>query len=352
MINTGLQQSPGTTHPSQRTAQVLSQLLAGFMDAVGQISFSMSPHLFNGVQFRRITREAIDMQTWLPGQKRLDFPTSVDFTAVPNDEHMASQMTQQLAQERNNSHAVDVVGMKPRVKSQPSPSGRNGQNTDDRYFVPPVTVPQDRGLANGSPCPTDVGNQQKSALVEKPQMGSKSFGLFLYVAKPAPSTAEFYPRPVATPASRAFDSSSSVPGVTTSIRLRTCTGSHTAFQQVSQSASMSTTPWSVLPPRRPSATSFADRPSVPASGGSVAPSEHAFSIPSDLLSDGFDSIEPRCSRTHQLHRPRHEKIFPYATTPRPGTCATPIVHGFHVVSCQYSSMYPLNVKDQYPVEYS
>ncbi len=155
MINTGLQQSLGTVHPSQGTTQVVPQPLASFMDAVGQISFSMSPHLFHRVQFRCIARESINMQTRLLGQKRLDIPAPVDFAAIPDHEYMTPQMMQQLTQERNNLKASDIVSMEPRVKSQPPASGRNGQDADDRYFVPPVAVSQDRGLANGSPSRSD-----------------------------------------------------------------------------------------------------------------------------------------------------------------------------------------------------
>lgn len=204
MINTGPQQSLGTTHPFQRTAQVVPQMLTGFMDAIRQVSFSMSPHVFHRVQFRCIARKTVGMQAWLLGKEGFDLSASVDFSAIPNNEQVSSQMTQQLAQERNYLQSSDIVGMEPYVKPQPPASGRNSQDADNRYFVPPVAVPQDRGLANGSPCPTDVGNQQKTALVEKTQMGPKPFGLFLYVARPAPSTAGFHPRPVATPASLGF----------------------------------------------------------------------------------------------------------------------------------------------------
>ncbi len=346
MLNTGTQQSLGTAHPSERTAQVVSQLRAGFMDAVGQVPFSMSPHMFHRVQFRRIARKPVDMQARLLGQERLDVPAPVDFTAIPNNEHMSSQMKQQLVQERNDIQPGDIVGMEPRVKPQPLSSGRDSQDADDRYFVPPVAVPQDWSLANGSPCPTDIGNQQKAALVEKAQMGTKSFSLFLYVAKPAPSTDGFHPRPVATPASQASGNSNSAPGATASIHPRTYNEPHTAFRPVSRSVARSTTLWRAQPPRLLSATSIVDRPSVPASGDSDAPSGHVSLIPSALSSDGFGSTEPRCSMTLSLYRPPRGTSFPSAAKQQPDTDATLTVCMFHMVSCQEYNMYPLNVKDQ------
>lgn len=108
MINTGTQQSLGTAHPPERTAQVAPQLLTGFMDAIGQVSFSMSPHVFHRIQFRRIAREPVDMQARLLGQERLDIPTPVDFAAIPNNEHIAPQMTQQLTQEGNDLQPCNI----------------------------------------------------------------------------------------------------------------------------------------------------------------------------------------------------------------------------------------------------
>lgn len=346
MINTGPQQSLGTTHPSQRTAQVAPQMPTGFMDAIRQVSFSMGPHMFHRVQFRCIARKTIDMQAWLLSKESFDLSASVDFSAIPNNEHMSPQMTQQLAQERNYLQSSDIIGMESHVKPQPSASGRNSQDADNRYFVPPVAVPQDRGLANWSPCPTDVGNQQKSALVEKPQMGTKSFGLFLYVARPAPSTAGFHSRSVATPVSQASGSSSSIPCATISTRPRMYNGSRTALRPVSRSASMSTTLWYVRPRRPPSVTCLGDRLSVPSSGDSDDPSGHVFSIPSSLSPDGLGSIGPRCSMTLLLYWPRRGKFLPCAIKPRPGTDATLTVGVYRMVSYPQYSMYPLNVKEQ------
>lgn len=148
-------------------------------------------------------------------------------------------------------------------------------------------MPQDRGLANGSPCPTDVGNQKKAAFVDKPQMGTKSFGLFLYAAKPASSTDGFHPRPAAMPASQVSGNSSSIHGATASIRPQTCNEPHTALQPVSRSVSRSTTLWSAQPPQLLSATSISDRLSIPASGDSYAPNGHASLIPSALFPVGL-----------------------------------------------------------------
>lgn len=346
MMNTRTQQSLGSSHSTKRTAQVVSQLCAGFMDAIRQVPFSMSPYIFHWVQFRRVAWKPVDMQTRLLGQERLDIRAPVNFPTIPNNEHVTSQMTQQLAQKKNDFKSGDIVGVESRIKPQPPSSGRHSQNANDRYFVPPVAVPQDRGLANGSPGPTDVGNQKKAAFVEKPQMGAKSFGLFLYAAKPASSTAGFYLHPAAMPASQVSGNSSSIHGATASICPRTCNEPHTALQPVSRSVSRSTTLWYAQPPRLLSATSISNRLSVPASGDSDAPNGHASLIPSALFSGGFGAIGPRCLMMLSFLWLPRGKSFPSAAKPRLDTYVTPTVCMFHMVSCHKYSMYPLNVKEQ------
>lgn len=333
MINAGSQQSLGASYSSKRPAQMSSHLIAGFMDAVGQVSFSMSPRLFHRIQFRRISRESIDMETSPSPQKLLDDLAPMDFATIPNDEHMASQVTQQLAQEGNDLQARDIVGMESRIKPKPTTSGRDGQDANNRYLVTPIAVSQHRCFTHGSPCPTNVGNQQKPALVEKSQMGPKSFGLFLYGAKPASSTAEFSPRHVVTPVSRASDNSTPSHHAITSTRPQVCTEPHIDPRPVSRSVSGSTTPWCALPPRLLSAISLADLPSVPMSGSSDAPSGHVFSIPSFLSSGESGSTAPCYSAKLSTFGPPRDNLAPGRAWSWLGNDALPTVRGFHGFSC-------------------
>lgn len=102
MIDARSQQSLGTSHSSKGPAEMSPHLLASFMDAVGQVSFPMSPCLLHGIQLRRIAWESIDMEASLSRQKLLNELAPMDFAAIPNHKHMASQVTQQLAQESND----------------------------------------------------------------------------------------------------------------------------------------------------------------------------------------------------------------------------------------------------------
>lgn len=332
MIDTGAQQFLGIPHSSKRAVQMGSHLLAGFMNAVGQISLSMSPCLFHRIQLGCIAWESIDMQALLPRQKLLNLLAPMDLSAIPNDEHIASQVTQQLAQESNDLQACDVVGMKSRIKPKPTTTGRDGQDANDRYFVAPIAVSQNRRLTHWSPCPTDVWNQQEPALVEKSQMGPKSLGLFLYGAKPASSTAEFSPRPVVTPVFQASDNSIPILHAIASTPPQVCTEPHSDPRPISRSVLGSTIPSCTPPPRLLSAISLVDPPSVPMSDGLDGPNGHVFSILSCLSSGESGSTAPCYSARLSTSWPPRDNSTLCGAWLWPDNDVLPTVRGFHGVS--------------------
>lgn len=346
MSDTRLQQLLRTAHPSQRTAQVGSQLLTGLMHTVRQVPFPMSPYLLHRVQFRCVARESVDMQSWLCSQKLLDLCASMNLAAIPNDKDMPLQMPQQVTQKTNHFQPADIVGMKPRIKPESASSRGNGQDADDRYLVAPIAVAQDGGLANWCPCPTNVGNQEKSAFVEESQMGPKPFGFFLYAAKRAFSTGGSFPRHAATPSCPASGSSNSIQCVVTARPRPRYISRRIAWRSISRCASRSTARWNARLLRHPLATLSADHLFAPASNGSGVPIRHALSNPVPLSLDEPGSIEQRYSRTPLLLRLPCGRSFPSAAKPMPDTDATPTVCMFHMVSCQKYSMYPLLVKCQ------
>jgi len=64
-------------------------------------------------------------------------------------------------------------------QGQASPLGRDRQSRADGQAVPPVVVPGVRRLPSGRPRPTDIGDQQKAALVDEDEVGSPPIGVFL-----------------------------------------------------------------------------------------------------------------------------------------------------------------------------
>jgi hypothetical protein len=194
-------------------------------------------------------------------------------------------------------------------------------------------VSQDRRLANRGPRPADIGNQKEPAFVKEPQMGPKSFGLFLYAATREPSTPGFFPRPVARRVSRVSGNSiSTLPGAISKPR-HPCIRLHTASRSHRRSASTSIAPCCARPPWHLSTIAPAGPPFVRTSDVPACPTGCAGAIPSFLSPGVSDSTGSCYSRTLSRLRPRPERFVPSVTRPRLGTDAFPADRAFHGVSC-------------------
>ena len=176
--------------------------------AVGQRPFEMIPDKFVGVEFGRIPRESMGVQTGMLSKELLDPACLVGIAAVPQKDHVAAPVFEQLPQEGDHFRRADVfVRMKSGVEGDALAPGGYGDRRDGRDFVPVPGTAQKRRLPSRGPGPADARNQQESTFVEEGQIGSQPFGLFLYAASDSASSARWLPRPVPGPASPAFGSS-------------------------------------------------------------------------------------------------------------------------------------------------
>lgn len=120
---------------------------------------SDSRHILRGVKFRSIGRKVFHMNPRFK-EKLLDFFTSMDGPAIPQQDHGTSEMFEQFFKERTDIQTVKIPRPKPEVKSQAFPFWGHRQSTDGGNPVLSVEVIEDRGLSFGSPGATDVWNEQ------------------------------------------------------------------------------------------------------------------------------------------------------------------------------------------------
>jgi len=95
---------------------------------------------------------------------------------------MSTEVLQEVVQEVSHVKRLKILPLESEVKPQVSPLGRDAKTGDGRDSVSPVKMMQDRSLSPRCPCPTNIGNEEKPALIEKGQMGSKCDGFFLLPA--------------------------------------------------------------------------------------------------------------------------------------------------------------------------
>ncbi len=107
-----------------------------------------------------------------------DRSAAVDGGVVPDDDDVATQVTEQVAQELAHAVAVDVAAMESVVEAHAVPHGADRQAADDRDPVATVAVPHDRRLSFRRPGPHQRGDQLEAALVREDDVGTQPRGVF------------------------------------------------------------------------------------------------------------------------------------------------------------------------------
>ena len=152
--------------------------------AIGELCLEMRPDPFIGVQFRRVPRKPLEMETGTPSRQGLHLGSLVNAAAVQEDDDMAAEVPQEGAQKDRDLDGADVLaGMQMQIEADPAARRTDGHGRNRRDFVALVAVPDDRGLAPGRPRPPDVRDQQKPAFVGERQVGLQALRVFFILVQ-------------------------------------------------------------------------------------------------------------------------------------------------------------------------
>lgn len=196
------------------------------------------------------------MKSWMLSQEVFNNGTPMNSTSIPQEHHRPSQVIKEDAKEFNNFHARDVLVVKAEIETDPLACRGNRDGRDCGNTIPPVVVPQKWRDAYRRPRPTDVGNEQKPAFVEKYEMGAKSLGFFLHATNCISSNVRWLSHPFPKPVVPASDNSSQNPP-STSIHGWDDISRRNAFRSVRQCASMSISLFDSQPLKVPAPTTAA-----------------------------------------------------------------------------------------------
>ena len=155
----------------------------------------LGPDKLVRVELRGVGREPIDVKPCVLAQEVLDDDALVDGAAVPEQHRWPPQMTKQVPQESDDLHAGDVLAVETEVKPKALASGGYREGGDCGNAIPPIAVPEYGGLPDRCPGLADVRDEEKSAFVEECEVGTKSFGFFLYPATRVSSSGRWLSRP-------------------------------------------------------------------------------------------------------------------------------------------------------------
>jgi hypothetical protein len=171
-------------------------------------------------------------------KKLFDFLSPMDGGSIPQQDHGPPEMFEQFFKERPNIQTGEIPCPELQIKSQPSSFRGYRQRTDRGNPILFVQVVEDRSFPFWSPGTTNVWNEQEARLINEDQMGSKSFGVFLYAATGKPSNGQSLYRSFVTPGARVSDNSIPSPEATATHDSRD-TGCESACGQFGRSASRS-----------------------------------------------------------------------------------------------------------------
>lgn len=303
------------------------------MHAVGKVSLAVSPHLLLRIEFGRVAGKPVDMEALLAAEKRNDLLAAVDFPTIPGQDHVPTKVPQEVAKELNDLRSADVLAVESGVESQASTRWGCGDAADDRDSVAPVAVPQQRGAADRSPGPANVGNKEKAALVEEGEMCLKSAGFFLSAARPSASNGRWPSRRVAWPAVSASAESTASRSARGSTPRLGCSEPHAVFRLDARRASTSTVRWSGLRLGHPSASVAEFAPVVAGTASEAAQTPVGRATPSNPLAAASAAIGSLNSATRPGPWRRTDSFARIATTRWLAVADAPTTAGFHEVSC-------------------
>ena len=160
------------------------------------MSFQMTPHVLDRIEFRGVSRQALQDDALAGGSDViLDQQTAMDRRAIPKDQQLARDVPPQMPEKRNDLWALDAALMHLKVKPP------QGQSANDRQALPIEGFVENGRMSARGPG-ADAGRAcAQPALIYKDDGSSLPAGFFLKRATPPVASGEWLfrraPPPVA-----------------------------------------------------------------------------------------------------------------------------------------------------------
>lgn len=145
---------------------------------VGESLLGQSPDTLVRVELGRIRRESLQMNPLCAGAELTHEPAAMRVPAVPQQEDVAVDLTEEGAQEITSLELPDVIPVELKVKVEALATGRNRDTRDHGDAVAPVEVMNRRRLAHGRPGASDRRGQLEARFVGEDEVGTQPLGVF------------------------------------------------------------------------------------------------------------------------------------------------------------------------------
>lgn len=146
----------------------LGQVCHIVRNKVGQLAvFAMVPNLLNRIQFRRISRKPLRLNTMAESALQPANPTAMHHPAVDNQNDARGEMLQQVSDKCLKIIGTNIMALNRKIQSQSMTFRRTRKRGDGRQPIPAIPTAQDRRLSFGGPCAANRWLKHKPAFVQK-----------------------------------------------------------------------------------------------------------------------------------------------------------------------------------------
>ena len=146
--------------------------------AVGQTGLEEIPDALVGVELRSVRGEGLQVQPGGAGEQLLHGFPAVNAAIVQQDDEVAGDLAQQMAEKRRDFLALDILLVQLAVQRTPEAFGADSDARDGRDAVVRVPVAHDRRLPHRPPGLPDRGDQEETRLVDEDEVGPQPRGVF------------------------------------------------------------------------------------------------------------------------------------------------------------------------------
>ena len=155
------------------------QLVAVVGASVGKLLLCEPPDAFVGVELRGVGGQSDEVELLGSAAELPDEASAVRGATIPEDDDVAAEMPEQVAQEITGLQLADVVVVKLEEKVQAPAPGGDRDARDRRDPVAPIELVQQRRLPHRSPRLGDGRGQEEPRFIGEDEVGAQPRGVFL-----------------------------------------------------------------------------------------------------------------------------------------------------------------------------
>jgi len=163
---------------SQAREQRAAELRDVVWPAVGQRMLCGMPRGFDGIEFRGISRQLLQMQPGILIAEIIQPFGMMDRRTIPDYNDVPAQMPEQVPEKVVHLIVRDVLGVEPEVEPQPTALGADRQAADHRDSGMVVVVANHRSLAHRRPGASDGRDQHEAGFVGEDDVGTQPRSVF------------------------------------------------------------------------------------------------------------------------------------------------------------------------------